>query len=98
MFSEKIKLSLLKLFLKFFEYFHRAYWGFPGRSDGKELPAMQETRVQSLDREDPLEKGMTTHSSILTWRIQWTEIIVHGVAELDKTESKIALTARKGET
>ena len=34
---------------------------------------MQETRVQSLDREDPLEKGMATHSSILAWRIPWTE-------------------------
>ena len=34
---------------------------------------MQETRVQSLDWEDPLEKGMTTHSSILTWEIPWTE-------------------------
>ena len=35
--------------------------------------AMQETWVQSLDWEDPLEKGMATHSSILAWRIQWTE-------------------------
>ena len=39
----------------------------------KRLPAMQETRVQSLDREDPLEKEMTTRSSILAWRIPWTE-------------------------
>ena len=39
----------------------------------KNLPAMQETWVQSLDWEDPLEKGMATHSSILAWRIQWTE-------------------------
>ena len=37
------------------------------------LPAMQETGVQSLDWEDPLEKGMATHSSILAWRITWTE-------------------------
>ena len=37
------------------------------------LPAMQETRVQSLGREDPLEKEMATHSSILAWRIPWTE-------------------------
>ena len=35
------------------------------------LPAMQETRVQSLGQEDPLEKGMATHSSILPWRIPW---------------------------
>ena len=39
----------------------------------KNLPAMQETCVQSLDREDPLEKGMTAHSNILAWRIPWTE-------------------------
>ena len=35
--------------------------------------AMWETQVQSLDQEDPLEKGMATHSSILAWRILWTE-------------------------
>ena len=39
----------------------------------RNLPAMQETLVQSLSQEDHLEKGMTTHSSILTWRITWTE-------------------------
>ena len=39
----------------------------------KNPPAMQETRVQTQGREDPLEKGMTTHSSILAWRIPWTE-------------------------
>ena len=38
----------------------------------KNLPAMQETRVQSLVCEDPLEKKMATHSSILAWRIPWT--------------------------
>jgi len=43
--------------------------GFPGGSDGKELPAMQETRLLSLGWEDPLEKGIATLSSILTWRI-----------------------------
>ena len=37
------------------------------------LPAMQETRVQSLVWEDPLEKEVATHSSILAWKIQWTE-------------------------
>ena len=35
----------------------------------KNLPAIQETRVRSLGQEDPLEKGMTTHSSVLAWRI-----------------------------
>ena len=39
----------------------------------KNLPAMQETRVQSLGGEDPLEKGTATHSSILAWIIPWTE-------------------------
>ena len=39
----------------------------------KNLPAMWETQVQSLDQEDPLEKGMAIHSSILAWRIPWTE-------------------------
>ena len=39
----------------------------------KNLPAMQETRVRSLGQEDPLEKGMATHSSILAWKIPWTE-------------------------
>ena len=39
----------------------------------KNLPAMQETRVQSLGQEDPLEKGMATYSSILAWKIPWTE-------------------------
>ena len=39
----------------------------------KNLPAVQETRVLSLGQEDPLEKGMATHSNVLAWRILWTE-------------------------
>ena len=39
----------------------------------KNLPAMQDTWVQSLGWEDPLEKGKATHSSILAWRVPWTE-------------------------
>ena len=39
----------------------------------KNLPAMQETQVQSLSQEDPLEKGTAIHSSILAWRSPWTE-------------------------
>ena len=65
------------------------YMGFPHGSVVKNLPTMQETQVQSLGWEDPLEKGMATHSSILAWRIPWTEkpwATVHGVAELDMTE------------
>ena len=39
----------------------------------KNLPGMQETQVRSLSRQDPLEKNMATHSSILAWKIPWTE-------------------------
>ena len=39
----------------------------------KNLPAMQETRIQSLGQEDPLEQGLAIHFSILAWRIPWTE-------------------------
>ena len=39
----------------------------------KNLPEKQETQVLSLGREDPMEKGMATHSSILAWRVPWTE-------------------------
>ena len=50
--------------------------GFPSGSDHqqiKNLPPMQETQVQSLGQKNPLEKGMATHSSILAWRIPWTD-------------------------
>ena len=50
------------------------FMGFPGGSDGKKnLPAMQETWVRPLGQEDSLDKGMATHSSILAWKIPWTE-------------------------
>ena len=56
----------------------------------KNLPAMQETKVQSLGQEDLLEKGMATHSSILAWRIPWTEeaggLQSWGCEESDTTE------------
>ena len=39
----------------------------------KNLPAIWETQVQSLGQEDPLEKGIATHSNILAWRVPWTE-------------------------
>ena len=60
--------------------------GFPGSSNGQELPATQETWVWSLGREDPPKEGMATHSGILAWRIPWTEepggwATVHGVAK-----------------
>ena len=47
--------------------------GFPGGSVVKNLPAMWEAWVQSLGQEDPLEKEMASHSSILAWEIPWTE-------------------------
>ena len=47
--------------------------GFPDGSVVKNLPAMQETQIQSLGPEDPLEKEMVTRSSIFTWEIPWTE-------------------------
>ena len=47
--------------------------GFSGGSVVKSLPTMQDTQVWSLGWEDPLEKGMATHSSILVWRVPWTE-------------------------
>ena len=49
----------------------------------KNLPAMQAIWVQSLGQEDPLEKGMATHSSILAWRSPWTE-------ELDQLLSTVS--------
>ena len=59
----------------------------------KKLPARQETCVQPLGREDPLEKGIATHSSILAWRIPWTEepgklqgYSLWGHKESDRTE------------
>ena len=50
------------------------YTGFPLMAQTvKNLTAMQDTWVQCLGREDPLEKGLANHSSILAWRIPWTE-------------------------
>ena len=56
----------------------------------KNLLAMRETRVRSLSWEDPLEKEMATHSSILIWEIPWTggawQATVHGITNLDMSE------------
>ena len=52
-------------------------WEFPGGANGKEIclavPEMWETRVWSLSWEDPLEKEMASHASILAWKVPWTE-------------------------
>ena len=60
-------------------------WAFVVAQLVKNLPAMQETWVQSLGWEDPLEKGKATYSSILAWRIPWT-VYLWGCRELDTTE------------
>ena len=84
--SKKSPEAFLKLKLQF--TFNYGSTGFPGASAVKNLPAMQglqEMPVQLLGREDPLEKGMATHSSILAWRIPWTRgawwVTVHRVAK-----------------
>ena len=71
---------------------YRENLDFPGGSVIKNLPAQWEIGVQSLGQEEPLEKEMAAHSSILAWEIPWTEEpgrlhTVHGVAkQLDMTE------------
>ena len=47
--------------------------GFPGGSEAKRLPVMWKIWVWSMGQEDPLEEEMATHSSILAWKIPWTE-------------------------
>ena len=67
----------------------------------KHLPAVWETWVRSLSWEDPLEKEMATHSTILAWRISMERgawwAIVHGVAELDATEHACSTSLFKDE-
>ena len=66
------------------------FWALLVAQTVKSLPAVQETPVQSLGQEDPLEKGTATHSSILAWRIPWREepggVRPWGLKELDTTE------------
>ena len=62
------------------------FWGSLVAQRLKRLPAMRETLVRSLGREDPLEKKMATHSSILAWRIPWTGSLV-GYNPRDHKES-----------
>ena len=66
---EDITKYIKNLFLCVWKYFS----GLPVAPTVKNLPAVQETRVQYLCREDPLEKGMAFHSSVLAWRVLWTE-------------------------
>ena len=53
--------------------FHFHFGDFPVAQMVRNWPVMQDTRVRSLGQEDPLEKGMAIHSSILAWRIPWTQ-------------------------
>ena len=56
----------------------------------KNLPAMQETGVQSLGQEDPLKKEMATHFNILAWEIQWTEEPGGGLQSMGSQESDVS--------
>ena len=56
----------------------------------KNLPAMQETQVQSLGQEDPLEKGMATHSSILAWKFPQTEKPGGLVCGVSKSQTRLS--------
>ena len=65
--------------------------GYRGGSEMvKNLPAMQETQVRSLGREDLLEKGMATHSNILAWRIPWTESLRTKVHTVAKSQTQLS--------
>ena len=61
------------MFVPFFCQHQYQYRAFLEAQTVKYLPTMRETQVRSLDQEDLLEKGMATHSSILAWKIPWTE-------------------------
>ena len=76
-------------------YTHTHTEGLPQGLNGEELAWMQEsqdTRVQSLGQEDPLEKGILTHSSIHAWRSLWTEEPL-GCSPEDWKESDMTITA-----
>ena len=61
------------------EHHQRSGWASLVAQRVKNLPAVQETKVPSLCREDPLEEEMATHSSIFAWRIPWTEVQFMGL-------------------
>ena len=68
-----LKFVCKTMLLKMEPCMHLQGWTSPVAQMVKNMPAMQETWIQSLGQEDPLVKGMATYSSILTWRIPWTE-------------------------
>ena len=61
----------------------------------KNLPAVQETQVQSLGQEEPLEKGMATHSSIFAWRIAWTEEPLPYMGDKNLPETSVKVQVAK---
>ena len=71
------------------------FQGFLGSSGVKNPPAMQESHVRSLGLEDPLEKEMATHSSILAWRTPWTEELGRlQPREWQKSQTRIIATKK----
>ena len=68
-----ISLTYFCIKILFTQYLYKHYINSLVAQMVKNLPAMQEAWVQSLGWEDPLEKGMATHSTMLAWRIPWTE-------------------------
>ena len=72
-FSETLSLGFLTCGREVIIYLHGGLWASLVAQTVKNLPVIQETCVQSLGQEDPLEKGTATHSSILAWRIPWIE-------------------------
>ena len=74
---------------EFFIHFNSNILGFPSGSVGKEFACNAGDRVRSLGQEDAIVKDVATYSSILSWRIPWTEepgrLPVHEIAELDST-------------
>ena len=68
----KPDLSFIQKYL-LFKYNYLSFGASLVTQTVKNLPTIRETQVQFLDQEDPLEKGMATHSSILAWRIPWTK-------------------------
>ena len=73
MYNDSIIISIITLSYRLFSLSSKSFWASLVAHTVKDLPAMQETWVRSLGWEDPLEKGMAPHSSILVWRIPWTE-------------------------
>ena len=85
------KLQLLRVLTVFNNFTVQSFnWASLVAQMVKNLPAIQETWIWSLGQEDPLEEGMATHSSILAWRIPWTEesggLSPCGHKELDMTD------------